>query len=245
MIIKAAGGKEFAPCPEFSGRAVCVDVTPLKEYDTEYGVKKKFKFAFELDLIDGSRDPVQPWVVFSKPLVPSLHEKAALTKLMKDWFGRKLTDAENNGLDLESLIGKPVTLIIVHEQSQDGTKTYANIKLMMPHKHGEPLQPSGLWVRMQDRPAKDDDKVKTIVPDGTTIRPPDLGATKVHVGKFKGTAISELADSAVKGLGEHWLPKAQISAGKTAEDKQLIAAVIQRLREIDAKDQPDFDDVPF
>jgi hypothetical protein len=67
----------------------------------------------------------------------------------------------------------------------------------------------------------------------------------VHVGKFKGTAISELADSAVKGLGEHWLPKAQISAGKTPEDKQLIAAVIQRLREIDAKDQPDFDDVPF
>jgi len=117
--------------------------------------------------------------------------------------------------------------------------------LMMPHKHGEPLQPSGLWVRMQDRPAKDDDKVKTITPDGTTSRPVDLGATKVHVGKFKGTAISELADSAVKGLGEHWLPKAQISAGKSPEDKQLIAAVIQRLREIDAKDQPDFDDVPF
>jgi hypothetical protein len=115
---------------------------------------------------------------------------------------------------------------------------------MMPHKHGDALQPSGLWVRMQDRPAKDD-QVKTVVPDGTTPRPVDLGATKVHVGKFKGTPLSELADSAVKGLGEHWLPKAQINAGKSPEDKQLIAAVIQRLREIDAKDQPDFDDVPF
>ena len=83
MIISAnGGGKEFKPCPEYSGRAVCVDVSPLKEYETEYGVKKKFKFAFELDLIDDSRDPVQPWVVLSKPLVPSLHEKAALTKLM-------------------------------------------------------------------------------------------------------------------------------------------------------------------
>ena len=240
MIIKAAGGKEFAPCPEFSGRAVCVDVTPLKEYDTEYGVKKKFKFAFELDLIDGSRDPVQPWVVFSKPLVPSLHEKAALTKVLKDWFGRKLTDAENNGLDLESLIGKPVTLIIAHEQSQDGTKTYANIKLMMPHKHGEALQPSGLWVRMQDRPAKDDDKVKTVVP-----APVAIGAVKVHVGKFKGTPLSELTDDAVRGLGEHWLPKAKINSGKTPEDIQLIAALTKRLQEIDAKDQPDFDDVPF
>ena len=243
MIIKAAGGKEFAPCPEFSGRAVCVDVTPLKEYDTEYGVKKKFKFAFELDLIDGSRDPVQPWVVFSKPLVPSLHEKAALTKLMKDWFGRKLTDAENNGLDLESLIGRPVTLIIAHEQSQDGTKTYANIKLMMPHKHGEPLQPSGLWVRMQDRPAKDDDKAKTVVP--ASAAPVTVGAVKVHVGKFKGTPLSELTDDAVRGLGEHWLPKAKVNSGKTPEDIQLIAALTKRLQEIDAKDQPDFDDVPF
>lgn len=243
MIIKAAGGKEFAPCPEFSGRAVCVDVTPLREYETEYGVKKKFKFAFELDLIDGSRDPVQPWVVFSKPLVPSLHEKAALTKVLKDWFGRKLTDAENNGLDLESLIGKPVTLIIAHEQSQDGTKTYANIKLMMPHKHGEPLQPSGLWVRMQDRPAKDDDKLKTVVP--ATAAPVAIGTVKVHVGKFRGTPLSELTDDAVRGLGEHWLPKAKINSGKTPEDIQLIAALTKRLQEIDAKDQPDFDDVPF
>ena len=243
MIIKAAGGKEFAPCPEFSGRAVCVDVTPLKEYDTEYGVKKKFKFAFELDLIDGSRDPVQPWVVFSKPLVPSLHEKAALTKVLKDWFGRKLTDAENNGLDLESLIGKPVTLIVAHEQSQDGTKTYANIKLMMPHKHGEPLQPSGLWVRMQDRPAKDDDKAKTVAP--ASAAPVAIGAVKVHVGKFRGTPLSELTDDAVRGLCEHWLPKAKVNSGKTPEDIQLIAALTKRLQEIDAKDQPDFDDVPF
>lgn len=245
MIISAnGGGKEFKPCPEYSGRAVCVDVSPLKEYETEYGMKKKFKFAFELDLVDGSRDPVQPWVVLSKPLVPSLHEKAALTKVLKDWFGRKLTDQENNGLDLESLIGKPVTLIIAHEQSQDGTKTYANIKLMMPHKHGEALQPSGLWKRFKDRPTKDD-KVTAIIPDGTTTLPLDLGATKVHVGKFKGTAISELTDAAVKGLGEHWLPKAQTSAGKTTDDIQLIAALTKRLQEIDAKDQPDFDDVPF
>ena len=84
MIISATGGKkDFAPCPEFSGRAVCVDVTPLKEYETQYGVKQKFKFAFEIDLQDDSRDPVQPWVVFTKPMVPSLHEKAALTKFLR------------------------------------------------------------------------------------------------------------------------------------------------------------------
>jgi hypothetical protein len=129
MIISATGGKkDFAPCPEFSGRAVCVDVTPLKEYETQYGVKQKFKFVFEIDLQDDSRDPVQPWVVMTKPMVPSLHEKAALTKFLKDWFGRKLTDVENKSLDLESLLGRPASIVIGHEQSEDGSKTYANIK---------------------------------------------------------------------------------------------------------------------
>ena len=244
MIISAnGGGKEFKPCPEYSGRAVCVDVSPLKEYETEYGVKKKFKFAFELDLIDDSRDPVQPWVVLSKPLVPSLHEKAALTKLLKDWFGRKLTDAENRSLDLESLIGKPVNLIIAHEQSQDGTRTYANIKLMMPHKQGEPLQPSGLWKRFKDRPPRDDDKVTTVVP--ASAAPVKLADIKVHVGKFKGIALSELTNDAVRGLAEHWLPKAKVSSGKSPEDIALIAAVTKRMEEINAQEEPSTDDVPF
>jgi hypothetical protein len=244
MIISAnGGGKEFKPCPEYSGRAVCVDVSPLKEYETEYGVKKKFKFAFELDLIDDSRDPVQPWVVLSKPLVPSLHEKAALTKLLKDWFGRKLTDAENRSLDLESLIGKPVNLIIAHEQSQDGTRTYANIKLMMPHKQGEPLQPSGLWKRFKDRPPRDDDKVKTVTP--ATAAPVKIAEVKVHVGKFKGVPLSELTPDAVRGLAENWLPKAKVSPGKSPDDIILIAAVTKRMEEINAQEEPSNDDIFF
>jgi hypothetical protein len=244
MIISAnGGGKEFKPCPEYSGRAVCVDVSPLKEYETEYGLKKKFKFAFELDLIDDSRDPVQPWVVLSKPLVPSLHEKAALTKVLKDWFGRKLTEAESRSLDLESLIGKPVNLIIAHEQSQDGTKTYANIKLMMPHKQGEPLQPSGLWVRLKDRPPRDDDKTKTVVPASTALF--NIAEVKVHVGKFKGVPLSELTPDAVRGLAEHWLPKAKVSPGKSPDDIALIAAVTKRIQEIDAQEDPNDSDIPF
>jgi len=41
------------------------------------------------------------------------------------------------------------------------------------------------------------------------------------------------------------LPKAKISPGKTQEDIQLIAAINERLEQINAKNQPDFDDVPF
>lgn len=239
MIISASGGKkEYAPCPKYTGKAVCVDVTPLKEYETEYGVKKKFKFAFEIDLVDQSRDPVQPWVVFTKPMVPSLHEKAALTKFLKDWFGRALTPQENKALDIESLIGKSATLVIAHEQSQDGTKTYANIKLIMPPEHGE-LKPSGKWVRIKDRPPRDEQGELVLTKS-------ELAATKVHVGKFKGTPISDLSESAVNGLAEVWMPKAMASKDITAEDKRLIAAVNARLEDIKAsKEITADDDIPF
>ena len=233
----------FTPCPEYTGRAVCVDITPLKAYDTEYGVKQKFKIAFELDLIDQSRNPVQPWVVMTAPMTASLHEKAGLTKFLKDWHGRALTAEETVSLNLDNLIGRPATVVIVHEQSRDGTKTFSNIKLIMPHKSGEPLQPSGLWVRLEDRPPREDDKVKTVTP--ATAAPVKIAEVKVHVGKFKGVALSELTADAVRGLAEHWLPKAKVSSGKTPEDIALIAAVTKRLEELAKADEPDFDDVPF
>jgi hypothetical protein len=239
---KPSGGN-FTPCPEYTGRAVCVDITPLKAYETEYGTKQKFKIAFELDLIDQSRNPVQPWVVMTAPMTASLHEKAGLTKFLKDWHGRALTAEETVSLNLDGLIGRPATVVIIHEQSKDGTKTFSNIKLIMPHKSGEPLQPSGLWVRLEDRPPRDDDKVKTVVP--ATAAPVKIADVKVHVGKFKGVPVSELTPDAIRGLAEHWLPKAKVSAGKSPEDIVLIAAITKRLEELAKADEPDFDDVPF
>jgi len=239
---KQTGGT-FTPCPEYTGRAVCVDITPLKAYETEYGTKQKFKIAFELDMIDRTRTPVQPWVVMTAPMTASLHEKAGLTKFLRDWHGRALTAEETTSLDLDSLIGRPATVVIVHEQSQDGTKTFSNIKLIMAHKNGEPLKPSGLWIRMEDRPPKEDDQVKTVVP--TTAAPVKIADVKVHVGKFKGVPISELTDAAVQGLAEHWLPKAKVSPGKTQEDIQLIAAITKRIDEINAKEDPTDSDIPF
>lgn len=239
---KPSGGT-FTPCPEYTGRAVCVDITPLKAYETEYGTKQKFKIAFELDLIDQSRNPVQPWVVMTAPMTASLHEKAGLTKFLKDWHGRALTPEETVSLNLDSLIGKPATVVIVHEQSRDGTKTFSNIKLIMPHKSGEALKPSGLWVRLEDRPPREDGQVKTVVP--ATAAPVKIADIKVHVGKFRGVPLSELTPDAVRGLAEHWLPKAKVSPGKSPEDIGLIAAVTKRMEEINAQEEPNDSDIPF
>jgi hypothetical protein len=165
-------------------------------------------------------------------MVPSLHEKAALTKFLKDWFGRKLTDQENKSLDLESLIGRPASLVIGHEQSADGTKTYANIKLIMPHKAGEPLAASGLWVRLQDRPAKEGAEGKAAPATGDSSfrktsgggqpATDDPSKVKVHVGKHKGIELRELTEESITSLIEHWLPKARAEVKQTADDKRLI-----------------------
>jgi hypothetical protein len=242
-VSKKQGGGNFTPCPEYTGRAVCIDITPLKVYETEHGTKQKFKIAFEIDILDKSRNPVQPWVIMTAPMTASLHEKGSLTKFLKDWYGRALTAEETVSLDLDTLIGRPATLVIAQELSEDGSKTYSNIKLIMPHKSGEPLKPSGLWVRMQDRPPKDDDKVKIVTP--ATAAPVKIGDIKVHVGKFRGIALSELTNEAVRGLAEHWLPKAKVNSGKSPEDILLIGAVTQRMEEIEKTEQPEFDDVPF
>jgi hypothetical protein len=96
---------------------------------------------------------------------------------------------------------------------------------------------------MEDRPPKDDDQVKTVVP--ATAAPVKISDVKVHVGKFKGVPISELTDDAVQGLAERWLPKAKISPGKTQEDIQLIAAITKRIDEINAQEDPTDSDIPF
>jgi len=68
----------------------------------------------------------------------------------------------------------------------------------------------------------------------------------VHVGKFRGTPVSELTETAVNGLAEVWVPKAMANKDITAEDKRLIAAINARLEEIKAnKEITPLDDIPF
>lgn len=257
---KSQGGGNFQPCPEYQGRAVCVDITPLKAYETQFGTKEKFKIAFEIDLIDDSRKPPQPWVVMTAPMTPSLHEKAALTRFLRDWFGRALTPQETSSLDLDTLIGRPASVVIVHESSPDGSKTFANIKLIMAHKAGEALKPSGLWVRLQDRPPKDgapgqageaggDSTYRRTSGTQEVDADTDISKTKVHVGKHKGVELRELTEEAITALIEHWLPKAKAAEKQTADDKRLIRGLDwyqDRFKQAELAQQDlEQDDIPY
>src|SRR5579859_3395061 len=141
-----SGDRKFEVCPEYKGHAVCVDVTPLKRYETAFGPKDKFKLVFEVDL---ARDDGSRFAVWSKPFTPSSHERSAFASFMKDWFGRPLAKEDWDKLDTEELVGRAAEIVVVHEHV-DG-ETYANIKLIMPDRSGDALKPSGRFVRAKDR----------------------------------------------------------------------------------------------
>ena len=230
MRIKTNSGN-FQPCPEYTGSAVCVDVTPLKTVQTQFGPKEKFRFVFE---IGETKDDGSPWCVWSAPFTPSYHENAALRPFLKKWMGRELSADEVKDFDTESLLGRPAQLTVIHEHSNG--EVYANIALIQPDKSAQPLNPSGKFVRVKDRqtqpgltaagqaaPAGHHGGYRRTQQAGDTSG--DLGATKIHVGKCKGLEVRDLSPEQVGALIENWLPTAKANAKPTADDKRLIAAL--------------------
>ena len=229
MKLKSNSGN-FEPCLEFVGSAVCVDRTPLKTVQTQYGPKEKFRFVYEVDLLreDGSR-----YLVWSQPFTPSYHENSALRPYLKKWQGRELTAEEQKTFDVDDLVGKTAHITVIHEHA-DG-EVYANIALIQPDKSGEPLTPSGKYIRVQDRPPKEQAEP---APNGggaaaggyrraeqPANATPDHASVKVHVGKYAGHELRDLSPESVKALAEKWLPTAKANAKPTADDRRLIAAL--------------------
>lgn len=224
MKIKG-NSSNFEACPEFTGKGVCVDVTPLRKQPSQYGERDVFKIVFEVDL---DRDDGSRFCVWSRNFTPSLNEKANLRKFVRGWFGRDLSKAELEDFDTESLIGKPAQLVVVHEH-KDG-ETYANIVACTPDKSAEPLKATGKFVRAKDRPPKEGNgggyRRAEQPPDAKAVEGgPDLGATKIHVGRCKGLEVRDLAPEQVQALIQNWLPTAKANAKPTADDRRLMAAL--------------------
>jgi hypothetical protein len=224
-----ANSSKFEACPEYTGRAVCVDVTPARKQQSAYGERDVFKVVFEVDVqkADGAR-----YAVWSRNFTPTLNEKSSLRKFLRGWFGRDLTAAELGEFDTETLLGKPAQVVVVHEHKEN--EVYANIAACTPDKSGNSLKPSGKFVRAKDRPAKDEQGSTESRSTGGGYRRAeqpsggdavDHGAVKVHVGKYKGIELRDLNLEAVKALCEKWLPDAKANAKPLADDKRLMAAL--------------------
>ena len=111
--------------------ARCIQVIDLWTQHTEWQwqqkEQRKIRLTFELptELVDQSKWE-QPFVV-SKNYTLSLSDKSKLREHLESWRGTEFTQQELEWFDIHNILGKECTIGVIHETSQDGKKTYANI----------------------------------------------------------------------------------------------------------------------
>lgn len=125
-----AGGGDFAPVPEGTHRAVCIQIVDMGTQPTNFGDKRQVRIAWEVDeLMEDGR----PFLA-SKLYTLSLHEKATLRKDLESWRGAKY--GEDEEVDIAAGAGKTCMLSIVHDTK--GEKTYSNVAAVLKPPKGTP-----------------------------------------------------------------------------------------------------------
>lgn len=146
LTISAGSGKDFEIHPVGMFAARCTRVIDLGTQDSEYlGQKKRGKkvmIAFETtELMTEGEFEGRPFLMTNR-YTASLHEKAALRKILVGWRSREFTEDELKAFDLKNILGKVCLLNIVHNKQKDG-KVFANIASVNPLPAGMPPPKAG------------------------------------------------------------------------------------------------------
>ena len=146
-IIARKPESSFDPCPEGLFQAVCVDVVDLGLVKGQFGEKHKVDLRWQVDEVNarsGKRFELRKWYTLS------LHEKSTLRKDLECWRGRKFTEAELDGFDLEKLLGVNCQLQVIHNIVDEG-KVYDNVQAIVPHNAKIPRIAPLDYTRQKDR----------------------------------------------------------------------------------------------
>ena len=120
------GGSDFKPAPAGTHMARCVRLIDLGTHHGEWQgkptVRNQVYIGWELpDELDSFGDKMQPYTV-GRFFTNSLSEKSNLRPLLEAWRGKAFTVEELMKFDLESIVGQPCQLTIVHETKEGKTK---------------------------------------------------------------------------------------------------------------------------
>lgn len=137
LLAKVPEGKKFDPVPEGVYMAVAYSIIDLGTQHNKYYDKdiRQVLITWELPECRGEFEREGEMVnlprVISQKYTLSLHMKAQLRKDLEAWRGAAFTKDELDGFDLKNVLGASCQLQVIHNDSKDGTKTYANIKALM------------------------------------------------------------------------------------------------------------------
>lgn len=137
IIATAGENKNYTPAPEGTHQAVCVDVIDLGQLPDSFNpgkTKHKVNIVWQ---IDERRDDQKRHQLYKRYTL-SLNEKATLRHDLESWRGKAFTRDEEMGFDVETVIGANCLVNVQHKQSQDGSKTFANVIAVMPLVKGMP-----------------------------------------------------------------------------------------------------------
>jgi hypothetical protein len=139
----------YIPAPAVSHTAVCVYVLYLALKTTVWQGKEKtlpkVAFVFQIGKKTDDGKPFTVWVRFTA----SFHKKSKLTEALKIWLGKELSDQEKDNLDLETLVGKPALISVIHANKNGSV--FANISSIIPLPDGLVPPAIGDYVRIKDR----------------------------------------------------------------------------------------------
>lgn len=171
MSIIAKATSNSVPVSEGAHIAICVSIIDLGMQTVQWQgtIKEQHKVMLtweipdETILVDGEERPR----VISKEYTLSLNEKAKLREHLEAWRGKKFSDDELDGFDLQNVLGKPCLLQVLHND-----RGYANISAVMSVPKGTTVAPSNTettcfdlsdpgWLTIMDRlPEWIKDKIK-------------------------------------------------------------------------------------
>jgi len=127
-IIAQAKAGDFKPVPEGVHDALCVFIIDAGYEHSEEWNKEIHKVYICWEINEPMTDG-RPFMI-SKKYTLSLSDKAALRKDLEGWRGKKFTDEQLKGFDIEVLKGLQCMLQIIHTEKNG--KIYANIQTVLP-----------------------------------------------------------------------------------------------------------------
>jgi hypothetical protein len=143
------GGSDFDPVPEGSHPAICdmfVDFG-LQETKGKYAGKIQHKIYLRWQIpslrlsYEKDGEKIEGPMTIGSTYTLSLHEKAALRKLLQQWRGRAFTADELKKFDVTTVVGVPC-LISVSHAPKEGGGVYANVDTAMKLPNG--MEPPAL-----------------------------------------------------------------------------------------------------
>ncbi len=171
-IMARESSSNFVPAPEGTWSAVCVDVVDLGVLEVAFGGKNKkqhkIRIIWQIEEVMKDNKPYTA----QRRYTLSLHEKSSLRKDLESWRGRKFTQQELQGFDVETVIGIPCMLNIIHEEKNGGA--FANVASIMRLPKGlEPVKARD-YIRVIDRKPEMQDEDQSAEYRG---EPNELGIT--------------------------------------------------------------------